>query len=368
LPPHPDDLALFGTLISHLEHADDLLLISSSAEGLQRAMNLFLHWCRSNFLIINALKSKVCIHGPHAGRLPRFAFGDKEVEIFTKYTYLGITFQTGTPSLFGEHYKTKANSALTTAHAILHVESMIGTLSPAMGKDLYSARIDPQLTQGCEIMPDATHLHIERLLAVQKLFIRRLLGVYARSLVAPLFTETGIWALQYRRLELTLRYLKYLLQSAPNMLVHAAIRDNLALASAGQKSWTSDLKSIDELIASVKPTMIESLEQELQGTFTKSYLMCYRIEKQPDGNPTYVVFGFRHYLKIQNAKHRRSLTRLLFSCHDLAVERLSWKTRYTASTPREQRTCRFGCSEIETPEHALLRCQRAEEVCRLRSQ
>ena len=55
-------------------------------------------------------------------------------------------------------------------------------------------------------MLHTTVTQLEKLLLVQKAFIRQLLGVQSRSLVAPLFTEISLFQVQYRRLELTLEY------------------------------------------------------------------------------------------------------------------------------------------------------------------
>ncbi|KAJ7148854.1 hypothetical protein C8R46DRAFT_1310980, partial [Mycena filopes] len=50
----PDDVLLAGVVMSHLEHADDMAVVSYTPEGLQRHLDTFAHWCGDNMLEANA--------------------------------------------------------------------------------------------------------------------------------------------------------------------------------------------------------------------------------------------------------------------------------------------------------------------------
>jgi hypothetical protein len=56
---HPDsaDVLLFGVAMAHLEHADDMAIVSYSSDGLQRHLNTFAQRCGDNLLEANADKS-----------------------------------------------------------------------------------------------------------------------------------------------------------------------------------------------------------------------------------------------------------------------------------------------------------------------
>ncbi|KAJ7640456.1 hypothetical protein DFH06DRAFT_1334808 [Mycena polygramma] len=54
--------------------------------------------------------------------------------------------------------------------------------------------------------------------------------------------------------------------------------------------------------------------------------------------------------------HRKALTRLLLSDHNLSVERLRYPARYRLAIPREERLCRFCRVSVEDEAHALLEC------------
>ena len=58
------DILLDGIFITNPEQADDMILISLTADGAQRKMNALWKWCGVNFMIINAIKSFLMIYGP----------------------------------------------------------------------------------------------------------------------------------------------------------------------------------------------------------------------------------------------------------------------------------------------------------------
>ncbi|KIK60756.1 hypothetical protein GYMLUDRAFT_167255 [Collybiopsis luxurians FD-317 M1] len=203
IPKTADDVELFSQLKSHLEQADDLLLLALSPEGLQRKMNLFYDWCSFNFMSINAIKSVVSFHGIQPEDLPSFCFASNAVEIVLEYTYVGVSFRGGpfradcTHIIFQPHYETKAEKARSVAHGVLHVESMIGHLPAAEGRILYMGCIDPHLTYGREIAINSSIDMALSLARVQTDFIRRLLGLSKKVSNIALYTETGIVPLLY---------------------------------------------------------------------------------------------------------------------------------------------------------------------------
>ncbi|KAJ3934845.1 MAG: hypothetical protein NXY57DRAFT_611619 [Lentinula lateritia] len=72
----------------------------------------------------------------------------------------------------------------------------------------------------------------------QPLFPRRTLGLSRRSMVAPLFTETGIMPIRTRRVILALRCLIYLLKLLPDHYAYLALQENnhLQAGSAGYRT------------------------------------------------------------------------------------------------------------------------------------
>ncbi|KAJ7492151.1 hypothetical protein FB451DRAFT_958309, partial [Mycena latifolia] len=64
------------------------------------------------------------------------------------------------------------------------------------------------------------------------------------SILAILFTETGVTPLSYRRPFLALGYLIYLITLPPNHLANAAYLDSLVLSNFGHPCWITDLQFV----------------------------------------------------------------------------------------------------------------------------
>ena len=244
-----------------------------------------------------------------------------------------------------------------------------------MGRTLYMARVDPHLTAACEVALalDIEPNRVAPLEAVQLTFLRRILGLNPRCVRVVLFSETGLWPLRYRRAQLALRYLKYLLQGP--LLVSNALQEALQLAHAGYPSWISDLvhvlhelpvpvpftlppqltdACVDEALGHLRASLVQHLE--LGATPERLPLLAGRVEYSKEKRVmVHRTLAFRDYLHVEHPAHRRALTRLIASDHPFAIEQLRRLVRFV---PREDRVCRF-CrlpGVVETEAHVLIDC------------
>ena len=80
-----------------LMYADDIVVFSETAEGLQNGFNCMYQYCQKWKLSVNTQKSKVMVFrkGGMLRRNTHFYYGEHELEIVSKFTYLGIVFSTG---------------------------------------------------------------------------------------------------------------------------------------------------------------------------------------------------------------------------------------------------------------------------------
>ncbi len=63
MPEHKDDVWLAGLTVSILAQADDVLLISHSAVGMQLKLNVLTEWCSLNFITISKIKTVMMAFG-----------------------------------------------------------------------------------------------------------------------------------------------------------------------------------------------------------------------------------------------------------------------------------------------------------------
>lgn len=88
-----DGCLLHHVLISILLFANDIALIASSQEGLQRQLDALAAFCDRRHLTVNLGKTKVIIfNGVNKTSDFHFLFKGEEIEIVSTYTYLGVQF------------------------------------------------------------------------------------------------------------------------------------------------------------------------------------------------------------------------------------------------------------------------------------
>ena len=85
-----------GSHLNCLLYADDLLLISTSAEGLQQSLDRLLKYCQDWLLKINPTKTKVIVFQKKSRKSAigkhNFMVSNENIEIVNNYTYLGVKF------------------------------------------------------------------------------------------------------------------------------------------------------------------------------------------------------------------------------------------------------------------------------------
>ena len=113
-----DPVTVDNTYVSSLLYADDIVLISKTATGLQSAMNKLGDFCLSWNLSVNISKTKVIIFNKSGRVLKGFSFKymQTEVEIVQEYNYLGIIFRAS--GVFTQAIKYLCNKALKATFSI----------------------------------------------------------------------------------------------------------------------------------------------------------------------------------------------------------------------------------------------------------
>ncbi|KAJ7061886.1 hypothetical protein C8F01DRAFT_1231043 [Mycena amicta] len=377
---------LNGSTINVLAHADDILNASTLPPAFQDHLNDSQHWADDNGCETSIAK---CLVQAFNGRrklepAPTFQMNGRTLSKVEKAAYLGIWLKSGTHSIWEEQYVVQAQKARRAANIILGLERFLERIDVWQARDMYMAQVDPYLIAGCEIFPDVDAKSLRRLQKVENMFWRRVLGLGARSLTVVLFSETGIWPIQYRRVFLALKYLRYLLtlhahDQDPARPAWHAVQESIELARHRKTSWILHLrKALSRLTPHVefniseimtRPEMVEEAMKNVEGSLhswitTKieessrvSELLASRVEyDSKTGKLIKKPLVFRHYLRVTAPNHRIALTRFILSSHILAVERRRWKERRKPEVPREWRLCRFCKSEVEDPAHAMFIC------------
>ena len=174
-----------------LYYADDTIILSDSALGLQFALEELYTYCEKWKLVVNEGKTKVmCITGQNDS-LHQFYYNNKELEVVSYFTYLGINFTS----------KGITNAAVQDR--LLSAEkAMFGTLTKCkqnylpidVSLDMFDKMVLPCMLYGAEIWGFNNFLDLERL---QLKYIKYTLKLKKNTSTAMVYGETGILPVEY---------------------------------------------------------------------------------------------------------------------------------------------------------------------------
>ncbi len=193
IPDHPDDVIWNGVHISHVEHADDVALMSFSPQGLQHAVDHLDCWCHLNFMKISVPKTHLWTSLallPEA--IPSLTVTSEPLSYVMEYKFIGIRFNSSCPYMYNKHYKVKASLARVAKDVIFsRIKNCVGSLPVKEGLSLYMAKVDPHLIAGCEIILDINIAVSEELCHTTSAFLCHLLGVHSKTMLAFIHAKTG---------------------------------------------------------------------------------------------------------------------------------------------------------------------------------
>ncbi|EJD43853.1 hypothetical protein AURDEDRAFT_65998 [Auricularia subglabra TFB-10046 SS5] len=374
LPDRDDDIRLAGRAVSHLEHADDVILMSTTVDGLVAHIDGLKRWALRSFVSINVEKTWALAAGAAPPQGVFIHSEGEHIPLSSTAKYVGMNLTSEDGRLFRGHYDAMAKRARKSLSQCFAVDSLTGALPVKMALKIYKARVDPHLISGADVSPDAVDAHVGPLEEVQILFLRRVMGLGSRSCVAPLFSETGIWPIRARRADMAIRYLEYCRARPDYAIVACALQDSIALDALGCESWFSDLRLAlskfdvnlpnghflaDATVAGLRDAVRRSVLRMIHSEFAsneKLYLLRGLNRAGLHGRVDDVAIDLRAYLQVKRKRHRWALTGLLLSNHGLAVEQLRYGTRTRESVDRDDRLCRFCRTTVESELHALFEC------------
>ncbi|KAF9022618.1 hypothetical protein BDZ89DRAFT_930022, partial [Hymenopellis radicata] len=371
VPIHVDDLVFGETVISHMEHADDVAMFSTSWRALQEKINVFYNWCRRNFMTMSLMKTEWMVFGGSPGKNVRLEANGVLLKLVDVYKFIGVIFMSGKGDVFRRHYRNKAAKAKAVAAVSVTLTNHVGSLPPADGVRIYMSCIDPHLTFGAEVVLDTCPTHLKRLENVQVYFLRRLLGLSYHVPTFALFLETGVMPLAFRRALMAVRHLRVASMLPPKEYTSLALIKHAA-GTAPKESWFAGVREVlrslpgyfadlDRVIrAAAREWVHAQVQKSIKCTLLKHRLALPKRRGDPER-------ALQPYLRLSVAAHRIAVTRLMFSDYPLAFEVLRRRTRYRPDgVPREWRLCRFCEEEAETVDHVFFGCQEDEELCALR--
>ena len=377
-----DPVVLNSRAFNCLMYADDIILLSSSANGLQQKLDILQCYCNDWCLSVNFLKTKVLIFNK-AGRLlkTKFYLDGTELECVSNYKYLGISFcSSGSFSLAQKQLYQKALKALfklkkdfislnPDIKTIIHIFDH--TIKPLL---LYSSEIwgyfNPFSRKSTSSGGSVDKIYSNQLCDKLHIkFCKSILGVHKSATNVAVLSELGRFPLHFDILKSMLSYwyrLENLGQSFP--LLVDAYKESKSLFEQNSSSWYSSIDYFVNNINGVKDLPCKGAYQfkkALKDCLFKYYIKEWHLHLKSHSDKKLCCFstfkqnfGFEKYLRlIQNFEQRRSLIRFRISAHRLNIER----GRYLG-IPRHERIClRCDSNSVDDEKHFLLSCSHLSE-------
>ena len=377
-----DPLSLGGEKLSCLLWADDLVLLSSSPEGLQKCIDKTFAFYNDLGLEINTKKNKVVIFIKRGIKITDNVFlaGGETIEIVDNYQYLGVKLRASGSLKFavGELFD-KANKAWFSISNVLYQHKK---LPVKKALQLFDSLIRPIFLYASEfwlpfLIPKKGFGDLKSMLKSWESFqpeilnqkvCRMLLSVHKRCSRLAVLGELGRYPTMIPALKLCLKYQYQLDNGDRTSFVYKAMQD--MKNDPDLDCWYSRVDKIKinlniRKLYGKSDKVGKTLDKLIKSKFDRFYLDEINLVKIGlDGNDhnklrLYKTLkgSFKQEPYIYNVKNRNQrawLSRYRTSAHNLRVE----TGRYTSPvTPLNLRVCVYCTSgECDNETHAILCC------------
>lgn len=375
-----DPIILNGKSINCLMYADDIILLSTTAKGLQTKLDILEKYCKDWCLILNPNKTKILIFNK-AGRHIHNDFKYKEfrLECVQQYKYLGVHFSASGSFSFAQnelykkalkaYFKLQKDFLSTNPKIQTSIHVFDHTVRPILlyGSEVWGSFncLSPKFRSRDVIPLDRIYLNSmsERL---HLKFCKYILGVNRKTTNFAVLSELGRFPMHFDIVKAMLNYWQRLEHDVENFpLLQNAYMHSKMLHEQHKSSWYGSLMIILQQFPDLynlhhmqKKISKQTIARSLKSSYVKVWYK--KLHDCSDGKlRTYTKiksnYGFEKYLEsINSFEHRRSLSKLRMSAHHLQVE----VGRYQGIPPHLRLCQQCNSGEVEDEKHFLLKCSK----------
>ena len=365
--------------ICHMLFADDLILVSETAFGLQKLITGLEKFCEHWQMEVNLRKTKICVFNKkfcYKRRACKLYYQNKEIEEVESYNVLGITFYSGARR-FQSNYnrlQEKATRAIFSAKQLAY--NKMGNQTPfSVLFKIFDTQIQPIIDYGCEVWYQGKP--ITELENLYKNFIKRTLGLKRQTSNLAVYGETGRYPLEIRQIELFLKYWLRIISLDNSDPLFKIYKELLKLYKLKHKNWVGTLSGVLEKIdhaellereLPLKQNDVDTIASTLKTTIQSRYQAHWVNEINDNSkNPilrTYKLFKLSHHMenyiscKLDN-KYKKAIAQFRVSSHKLGIET---GRHEKPIIPLNCRICKY-CQQdsIDDEQHFLVDCHFHDE-------
>ena len=349
-------------------YADDIVLLSETAEDLQHSLNMLHTYCDAWKLSLNTSKSKVVVFRK-GGRLPlllNFKYNDTELEIVQSFTYLGVVFSsTGSFSQLQETLASQAQKALFKLEKC--IQPFTG-LTPSFICELFDKLVAPVLSYASEVWGFIRAPAIER---VHLKFMKKLLHIKQSTQNDFVYGELGRVPLSVKRQFRIVKYWLKVVSSKDCKYIKILYKDMLNEIDGNRHfvNWAGLVRNLLESSGFAHVWFFQGVGDTnrflnvFKSRLNDIFIQTWRQRLNDSSRARFYVqftdtFKYHKYLDVCILKFRTPLCRLRTSAHRLMVECGRW-TR--PPTDIQDRKCPF-CNILEDEYHLVIECQQYADL------
>ena len=346
-----------------LLYADDIVLFGKTPEELQKSLNILEEYCDRWKLTVNTAKTKILVFRK-GGRLSsnlQFTYKGNNIEIVSKFCYLGIVFTSGGSSF--ETQKTLSGQALKAIFTLRKYLNSFTVLSPSHILDLFDKLITPILNYGSEVW--GFH-HAKAIETTHMSFCKRMLGIKQSTQNDFVHGELGridyqslryinivkfwlkiIHSEEQKYIKLTYNMMLNGMEINPNKQNWALMVKHLLSRLGFLEVWNAQgIGNIRNFLSIFKLRVKDVYVQDWHSRLENSTRARFYINV--------AKFQYQQYLDILKVeKYRNSLCKIRVSAHRLEVETGRWTK--PNKTPLDDRICLI-CGVLEDEFHFIIEC------------
>lgn len=408
-----------GKLIRMLLYADDMVLMATCPDDLQKQLDLLYDFCTSKGLQVNLEKTEIVVYRKAGSKVPRglqWLYDGKQVKVSDSFRYLGVWLHsTKGLSVARDALKAAGQRAMW---------AMLGKFKHMELRDLYlkthmfDTLVKPVLSYGCEVWgPDALQ-HLDTasgmldnsLQEVQTLFMRQL-GKFRKRVNRQVLLKEFCWVpLSAHWCKMVVYYWNQMAKASMGMM-RVVFHDSVRMGCVHNVGWTAMFLRMlrqlglgmlaDQVVHEVRTATdngepdlrlpvfkwdtIEAAwgkiwEKDWEAIATTPPRQCadgitfatYKhwmaaspvfdeVTGLPKNDPTWYRPGMPEYVASTHLVSPSNLIDFMrFRCgsHNLAIATGRWQ-----KCPREQRIClKCTANEVEDEYHVIFRCSAYESL------
>ena len=217
-----DAPTLRGILVPLLLYADDFILMSATAAGLQKQLGALASFCDQRQLKVNLSKKKVVVFEPHCSEVADFVLNGAVVERGESNKYLGFVFHATKNMSVGTSFLVAA--ARKAMFAMWRRCAEVGMRDPALQCKLFDILVLPILSYGVDFWGVKSSLG-EAAELLHRIFLKSLLRILTSTSNENVLAELGRYPLQIRFGQQILKYHQRLSGLDDSRLVSLAMMD-----------------------------------------------------------------------------------------------------------------------------------------------